>query len=131
MAAVKKRPGGPKSHARAASVPLEFKREDTVRVISGRDKGKSGRVLQVDRRTGKLLVEHVMMIKRHTRPNPAKQIKGGIAERESPIQASNVLIVCPGCNKAVRMAHHVDIVAGGKSRRTRVCRKCGHALDTK
>ncbi len=130
MAAVKKRPGGPKSGA-PAPINLEFKKEDTVRVISGRDKGKSGRVLQVDRRTGKLLVEHVMMIKRHTRPNPAKQIKGGIAERESPIQASNVLIVCPGCNKAVRMAHHVDIVAGGKSRRTRVCRKCGHALDTK
>ena len=62
----------------------------------------------MDRETGKLLVEHVMMIKRHTRPNPAKQIKGGIAERESPIPASNVMVVCPGCNKAVRIAHHVD-----------------------
>ena len=57
---------------------------------------------EVDRETGKVLVEHVMMIKRHTRPNPAKQIKGGIAERESPIQVSNVMIVCPGCDKAVR-----------------------------
>ncbi len=55
-----------------------------------------------------------MMIKRHTRPNPAKQIKGGIAERESAIAVSNVMIVCPGCNKAVRMKHHVDHVAGGK-----------------
>jgi large subunit ribosomal protein L24 len=73
----------------------------------------------------------VMMIKRHTRPNPAKQIKGGIAERESPIQASNVLIVCPGCGKAVRIAHHVDPVAGGKNHRTRVCRKCGQSLDRK
>jgi large subunit ribosomal protein L24 len=121
------------AHKRGVVAPsrIDFKKEDTVKVISGRDKGKTGRVLRVDRHTGKLLVEHVMMIKRHTRPNPQKQIKGGIAERESPINASNVLIVCPGCNKAVRMAHHVDIVAGGKSRRTRVCRKCGHGLDSK
>ena len=112
-------------------VRIDLKKEDTVKVITGRDKGKTGRVLQVSRETGKLLVEHVMMIKRHTRPNPAKQIKGGIAERESPIQASNVLIVCPGCGKTVRIAHHVDPVAGGKSHRTRVCRKCGQSLDKK
>ena len=110
---------------------VELKKEDTVKVISGRDKGKTGRVLRVDRTTGKVLVEHVMMVKRHTRPNPQKQIKGGIAERESPIPASNVLIVCPGCNKAVRVAHHVDTAAGGKARRTRVCRKCGQTLDRK
>ncbi len=116
-----------------APVParIEIKKEDTVKVISGRDAGKTGRVLRVDRETGKLLVEHVMMIKRHTRPNPGKQIKGGIAERESPISVSNVLIVCPGCNKAVRIGHHVETVAGGKTRRSRVCRKCGQALDRK
>lgn len=110
---------------------IDLKREDTVKVISGRDKGKVGRVLRVDRDSGKVLVEHVMMVKRHTRPNPSKQIKGGIAERESPIAASNVLIVCPGCNKAVRISHHVDHVAGGKTRRSRVCRKCGQTLDKK
>jgi large subunit ribosomal protein L24 len=115
----------------AEPVRIDIKKEDTVKVISGRDKGKTGRVLQVDRETGKLLVEHVMMIKRHTRPNPAKQITGGIAERESPIPVSNVMIVCPGCNKTVRMAHHVVVVEGGKARRTRVCRKCGQTLDTK
>ena len=123
MAIAKRKPAEP--------VRIELKKEDTVRVISGRDKGKTGRVLQVNRETGKVLVEHVSMIKRHTRPNPAKQIKGGIAERESPINASNVMIVCPGCNKAVRVAHHVDVVAGGKSRRSRVCRKCGQTLDRK
>ena len=123
MAIAKKKP--------AAPVRIDFKKEDTVKVISGRDKGKTGRVLQVNRETGKLLVEHVMMIKRHTRPNPGKQIKGGIAERESPIPASNVLIVCPGCGKAVRVAHHVDAVAGGKNHRTRICRKCGQTLDRK
>jgi large subunit ribosomal protein L24 len=123
MAIAKRRPAEP--------VRIDLRKEDTVRVISGRDKGKEGRVLAVDRETGKVLVEHVMMIKRHTRPNPAKQIKGGIAERESAIQVSNVMIVCPGCHKAVRIAHHVDAVAGGKSRRTRVCRKCGQTLDRK
>ena len=110
---------------------VRIKKNDQVKVISGRDKGKTGRVLDVNKKTGRVLVENVAMVKRHTRPNPAKQIKGGIAERESPIPASNVMIVCPGCNKAVRVAHHVDHVAGGKSRRSRVCRKCGQPLDGK
>ena len=112
-------------------VRIDLKKEDTVKVITGRDKGMTGRVLRVDRSTGRVLVEHAMMIKRHTRPNPSKQIKGGIAERESAFSASNVMIVCPGCSKAVRIAHHVDHVAGGKTRRVRVCRKCGQTIDKK
>jgi len=123
MAIAKRKPAVP--------VRIDLKKEDTVRVISGKDKGKTGRVLSVNRETGKVLVEHVMMVKRHTRPNPGKQIKGGIAERESPIAASNVMIVCPGCGKAVRIAQHVDAVAGGKQHRTRICRKCGQTLDRK
>ncbi len=123
MAQAQKTPAGPGR--------IDIKKEDTVKVISGRDKGKIGRVLRVDRDRGRILVEHVMMIKRHTRPYPAKQFKGGIAERESTIAASNVLVVCPGCNKAARVAHHIDAIAGGKSRRTRVCRKCGQTLDKK
>ena len=115
----------------AEPLRIELKKEDTVKVISGRDKGKTGRVLRVDRATGRVLVEHTGMIKRHTRPNPQKQIKGGIAERESPIAASNVMLVCPGCSKAVRVAHHVDHVEGGKTRRVRVCRKCGQTIDKK
>ena len=111
-------------------VRVNLKKEDTVKVLSGRDKGKQGRVLQVDRETGKLLVEHVMMVKRHTRPNPGKQIKGGIAERESAISASNVMIVCPSCGKATRIGHHVE-TTGGKTRRDRICRKCGQHLDRK
>ena len=108
---------------------IDIRRNDMVKVICGSDKDKTGRVLSVDRRNGKLLVEHVKMIKRHTRPNPAKQIKGGIAERESPIAVSNVMIVCPACGP-VRIAHKVD-EAGGKARRTRVCRKCGATLEAK
>jgi large subunit ribosomal protein L24 len=118
-----------RSIAPAERLRIDIKKNDTVKVIAGRDKGKSGRVLSVDRKAGKLLVEHVMMIKRHTRPNPSKQIKGGIAERESPIQVSNVMLVCPACGP-VRIAHKVE-VAGGKSRSTRICRKCGAALDRK
>jgi len=123
MAAARRKPAEP--------VRVDLKKEDTVKVISGRDKGKTGRVLRVDRETGKILVEHVMMVKRHTRPNPGKQIKGGIAERESPITASNVMIVCPACGKPTRIGHHEDPVAGGKTRRTRICRKCNATLDRK
>ena len=119
----RKAPGGVKTRVR-----VDLKKNDTVKVIAGRDKGKTGRVLSVDRETGKVLVEHVAVVKRHTRPNPAKQIKGGIAERESPISASNVLIVCPSCHKAARVAHKVETV-GEKTQRTRVCRKCGGSLD--
>ena len=113
----------------AEPVRIELKKNDTVKVIAGRDRGKTGRVLSVDESRGKVLVEHIMMVKRHTRPNPAKQIKGGIAERESPIAVSNLMVMCAQCGP-VRIAHHVDTV-GGKARRTRVCRKCGQALDKK
>ncbi len=105
---------------------IQIKKNDTVKVIAGRDKGKQGRVLDVDKDKGKLLVEHVMMVKRHTRPNPAKQVKGGIAERESPIALSNVMIVCPQCGP-VRIGHNVD----SHGNRSRVCRKCGQTLDKK
>ena len=122
MAAAQKKPATP--------IRVDLKKDDTVKVIAGRDRGKTGRVLGVERGTGKVLVEHVMMIKRHTRPNPAKQIKGGIAERESPIAVSNLMIVCPQCGPA-RIAHHVEQLPGGKTRRTRICRKCGQSLDRK
>jgi large subunit ribosomal protein L24 len=120
-----RRQEGPKTILKVA-----FKKNDVVKVIAGRDAGKQGRVLSVDRQKGTLLVEHVNMVKRHTRPNPSRQIKGGIAERESPINASNVLLFCPACNKGVRIGHKVETI-GGKSRRTRVCRKCGGSLEKK
>ncbi len=122
MALARKKPAEP--------VRIQLKKNDTVRVIAGRDSGKEGRVLSVDRERGKVLVEHVMVIKRHTRPNPAKQIKGGIAERESPIAVSNVMIMCPQCGPS-RIAHTVEQLPGGKTRRARVCRKCGQSLDRK
>jgi large subunit ribosomal protein L24 len=112
-------------------VRIQLKRNDQVKVIAGRDKGKTGRVLDINDETGRVLVEHVGMIKRHTRPNPAKQIKGGIAERESSIAVSNVMIMCGKCGP-VRIAHHVvEGTKGAKTKRTRVCRKCGQTLDKK
>src|SRR6266853_2880445 len=109
-------------------VRIQLKKNDQVKVIAGRDRGKTGRVLDVDTGTGRLLVEHVNMIKRHTKKNPAKQIAGRIAEKEAPIAVSNVMILCGKCG-AVRIRHHVVAMAGGKSRRTRVCHKCGQVLD--
>jgi large subunit ribosomal protein L24 len=94
-----------------------------VKVITGRDKGKEGRVLRVMPDEGKVLVEHVMMVKKHLRQNPQRNIKGGIAEQESPINLSNVMILCPTCGP-VRIGHQMQ-----GDRKIRVCRKCGTTLD--
>ncbi len=102
---------------------VDIKRNDTVKVITGRDKGKEGRVLRVFPGDGKILVEHVMMVKKHVRPNPQRNIKGGIAEQESRISLSNVQLVCPSCGP-VRIGHEVR-----GDRKVRVCKKCGNTLD--
>ncbi len=108
---------------------IGIRKDDTVKVIAGRDRGKTGRVLEVDRKRGRVLVEGVSIIKRHTRPNPSKQIKGGIAERESSIDASNVMVLTAG-GVPTRVGYKVDLV-GGKTRRTRIARKTGEPLDKK
>ncbi len=108
---------------------IRIRKNDVVKVISGRDKGKVGRVLEVNRQTGRLLVEGVMMVKKHVRPNPARGIKGGIAERESPIHVSNVMIVTSD-GKASRIGTRTETV-GGKPRRVRVAVKTGEILDKK
>ena len=110
-------------------VKIKIRREDTVKVIAGRDKGKTGRVLQVDRERGKVLIEGVGMVKRHTRPNPQRQIKGGIAERESPIAISNVMLLTSG-GVPTRVGYRVE-GAGASSRRVRYARKGGEILDKK
>jgi large subunit ribosomal protein L24 len=108
---------------------VKIKKDDTVKVIAGRDKGKTGRVLSVDRNTGKVLIEGVSMVKRHTRPNPARQIKGGIAERESPISISNVMIMTSG-GVATRIGYRQE-QTGAVSRRVRIAKKGGEILDKK
>jgi len=102
---------------------VDIRHNDTVKVIAGRDRGKQGRVLRVLPETGKVLVEHVSVVKKNVRPNPQKQIKGGIAEQESPIAISNVMLVCGTCGP-VRLRHEER--AGKK---VRVCAKCGTTLE--
>jgi large subunit ribosomal protein L24 len=106
---------------------VRLKKEDQVKVIAGRDKGKTGRVLSVDRRRGRVLVEGVSMIKRHTRPNPSKQIKGGIAEKESPIAISNVMILTSG-GVATRVGYRME-GSGTSEHRVRIAKKSGEVLD--
>jgi large subunit ribosomal protein L24 len=119
----------PQRHANKPKVrlKLKIKKDDVVKVIAGRDKGKTGRVLSVDREKGKVLVEGISMVKRHTRPNPQRQIKGGIAERESPIHASNVMLVNSG-GVATRVGYRVE-GSGPTARRVRVAKKGGEILD--
>ena len=112
-----------------APVKIKIRREDTVKVIAGRDKGKTGRVLDVDRVKGKVLIEGVGMVKRHTRPNPQRQIKGGIAERESPIAISNVMLLTSG-GVPTRVGYRIE-GTGASSRRVRYARKGGEILDKK
>jgi large subunit ribosomal protein L24 len=110
-------------------IKIRFRKNDVVKVISGRDKGKTGRVLEVNRETGRVLVEGVMLMKKHVKPNPAKGIKGGIAEREATIHASNVMIVTSDGSTS-RIGAKVETV-GGKTRRVRIARKTGETLDKK
>ena len=109
--------------ATTAHKRVDIRRNDTVRVITGRDKGKEGRVLRVFPNDAKILVEHVMLSKKHVRPNPQRNVKGGIAEQESRIAISNVMLICGTCGP-VRIGHEVR-----GDRKVRVCKKCGTTLE--
>ena len=102
-----------------------IKKGDQVRVMTGRDRGKTGRVLGVNPSKRTITIEHAGMIKRHTKPNPSKNIKGGIVEKEGPISISNVLLFCPACNKGTRLGHKM-LPDGSKER---ICRRCGNTLE--
>jgi large subunit ribosomal protein L24 len=121
----------PKRHQNKPRVFHKFriKKDDLVKVIAGRDKGKTGKVLDVDRERGKLLVEGVSLVKRHTRPNPQRQIKGGIAERESQIDISNLMILTSG-GVTTRVGYRTEST-GTATRRVRIARKGGELLDRK
>jgi large subunit ribosomal protein L24 len=106
-------------------VQTPIRRNDTVIVTAGRDRGKRGRVLRVIPINNRLLVEGVNMIKRHTRPNPQRNIKGGIVEREAALHASNVQLVCPECGKMTRIGHRLL----NDGRKVRICRKCEGVVD--
>jgi large subunit ribosomal protein L24 len=102
-----------------------IRKNDNVLVITGKDRGKRGRVLKVVPATNRVVVEGVNMIKRHTKPNPQRNIKGGVVEREASVHASNVQLVCPECGAHARIGHK----AFGDGRKVRTCRKCGGVVD--
>jgi large subunit ribosomal protein L24 len=106
-----------------ATTTVDIRKNDTVKVIAGKDKGKQGRVLRVMPDKGRVLVEHIGVVKKHVRPNPQKRVKGGIAEQESAVSISNVMLVCGTCGP-VRVGHEVR---GDK--KVRICRKCGTILE--
>jgi large subunit ribosomal protein L24 len=102
-----------------------IRKNDMVVVRTGKDRGKRGRVLRVVAEKNRLVVEGVNIIKRHTRPNPQKNIKGGIVEREAPIHASNVMLLDPDTNEATRLG--IKTLPDGH--RVRISRKSGSVVD--
>ena len=103
---------------------LGIKKNDTVLVIRGDEKGKKGRVKAVQMEKNRLLVESVNMIKKHMKPSK-KQTQGGIIEKEAPIHRSNVMLLCSKCNKPTRIGHNI-LENGNK---IRVCKKCGEVIE--
>ena len=101
-----------------------IRKEDTVEIIAGKDKGKRGKVQQVLTKDRKLMVEGANIVKRHTRPNP--QIRqAGIVQKESPLSLSKVMLVCSHCDKAVKVGR--NFLEDGK--KVRVCRSCKEVID--
>ena len=103
---------------------LGIKKEDTVVVIVGKEKGKKGRVLNVNREKHKVLVEKINIIKKHMKPNK-QYSQGGIIEKEAPVHISNVMLSCPKCSKPTKVA--VAVLGGGEKHRT--CKKCKEVMD--
>ncbi len=104
---------------------IPIKKNDQVYVLTGKDRGKPGKVLKVFTHTNRAIVEGLNFINKHTRPNPQKQVKGGILPKESPIHVSNLMVVCKRCNKHARVgfSHMPD------GRKVRVCKNCNELLD--
>lgn len=102
-----------------------IRKNDNVLVIGGKDRGKRGRVLKVLPARNRVIVEGVNFINRHTKPNPGRNVKGGIVKREASLHASNVQLVCPECGVATRVGRRVL----GDGRKVRVCRKCEGVVD--
>ena len=111
---------------------MKIKKGDTVKVIAGKDKGAEGKVIQVLREEQRVIVEGVNRIKKHTKVGQtARGAKtGGIVTQEAPIHVSNVMVVCPECDKPTRIGRRQDVVdeETGKTRPVRVCKRCGKEI---
>ena len=104
-------------------VKLHVKKGDNVTILSGKDKGKQGKIISAMPKEGKVIVEGVNKVKRHSKPSP-KVPNGGIISKEMPLHVCKVQLICPACNKPTRIAHK-DV--NGKN--ARVCKKCGEVID--
>lgn len=104
---------------------LHIRKNDQVEVIAGRDRGKRGKVLRVLPERRRAVVERVNMIKRHTRPNPQRNIKGGLVEREASLHVAKLMVVCPECNESTRVRN--KILSDG--RKVRTCVACEGVID--
>lgn len=107
----------------ANAVKLHVKKGDTVLVLSGKDKGKQGKIIEALPKKAKVVVEGVNQVKRHTKPSQANP-QGGIITKEAPLTVSKVMLVCPACKKATRIK---KAEAAGAT--VRVCKKCGEQID--
>lgn len=111
------------------SKTLHIKKNDTVKILSGAEKDKVGKVLKVNPTTNRVLVEGLNIMKRHTKPN-ATYPQGGIIEKEAAIHASNLILVCPKCGGATRLSHKmITDEKTGTSKSKRACKKCGELID--
>jgi large subunit ribosomal protein L24 len=104
---------------------VHIKKNDVVFVLTGKDRGKTGKVLKVFLDKNRAIVEGLNNIQKHTRPNPQKNVKGGILPKESPIHISNLMVVCKRCNKHARVGF--TVLQDG--RKVRVCKNCNEPLD--
>jgi large subunit ribosomal protein L24 len=118
---------------------VNIKKDDTVRVMTGKDRGKQGRVIEARPREKRVVVENLNVVKRHTRPRPmrdanrmggAQMIPGGVIEKSAPVPVANVMIVCPTCNRPTRIGMTSKEVKG-REVQARVCKRadCGQEID--
>jgi large subunit ribosomal protein L24 len=106
------------------AIKYKLKKDDPVVVTTGKDKGKKSKVLKVEKKTGKLFLEDINVVKRHTKPNPMDP-DGGIHEKEMPIDISNAQYYCKSCDKGVRLG--VKVLESGQKQR--YCKSCGEIVD--
>lgn len=112
-------------NAKANKIPrYSIRKNDQVVVLTGKDRGKRGKVQRVIREDGRLVVEKLNLVKRHSRPTQTSP-QGGIVEKEAPMSVSNVQLICPKCNEATRVGHR--FASDGK--KVRICRKCKDQID--
>jgi large subunit ribosomal protein L24 len=112
-------------HTKMSRLATPIRKNDNVVVTTGKDRGKRGRVLKVLPEKNRLIVEGVNFIKRHTKPDPRRNVKGGVMEREASLHASNVQLVCPECGRPTRLGRRIL----GDGRKVRICRKCEGVVD--